>query len=101
MARNKKTVIENAIPMSAAEMGTDVIPHSINFDELEGETYAGINVIRLKPSEVAGPIIITQIERQVKLGSNATFKPVDVYIGKLGKIEVHLPVSASFISKAN
>lgn len=97
-----ETPAETAAPGSVAALtspGGFMLPGS-SFDDLEGETFAGLNLLKLKPGEAAGPLVLKEILRDQKLGENKKMKAVDVYIALQGKVEIRMPVAASFISKA-
>lgn len=73
------------------------------FDQMGGETFAGLNIIKLKPGEAAGPIEIKEILKDQKLGKDNAAKkrkPVDVYVGMFNGAQIRLPVAASFVMKA-
>lgn len=81
---------------------TAVIFDAAKFDEMQGETFAGLNVLKLKKGEAAGPIEITEILLQQKLGKGkaaAKRKPVDVYCGKVAGVACRLPCAASLVMK--
>lgn len=74
-----------------------------SFNQQKGETYAGLNILKLNPNEAAGPITIKDILLNQKLGKDGAAKkrkPVDVYVGEHEGITLRLPVAASFIAKA-
>lgn len=74
-----------------------------SFDEIQGETFAGLNILVLKEGEAAGPIKIVKILKDQKLGKDTAKrkkKPVDVYCGEHNGVELRLPIAASFIMKA-
>jgi hypothetical protein len=90
------------VTKEALKKGSVMIDAS-SFDELEGETFAGLNILKLTPGQAAGPITITQILLNQKLGKDAASKkrkPVDVYCGQFNGIQMRLPVAASFVAKA-
>lgn len=73
------------------------------FDNMEGETFAGLNILKLEPGQAAGPIKITEILLNQKLGKDSAAKkrkPVDVYCGESNGVKMRLPVAASFVMKA-
>ncbi len=72
------------------------------FQKLGGETFAGLNILKLNPGEAAGPLEITEILFNQDLGSTGKKKkkPVDVYCAKdPAGIAVRLPVAASLTMK--
>ena len=72
------------------------------FDRLGGELHAGLNIIKLKPGEAAGPIVVKDILLQQSLGKQTgkkKRKPVDVYVGDANGVSCRLPIAASFLQK--
>lgn len=72
------------------------------FGNMGGETFAGMNILKLEVGKAAGPIVIKKILKDQILGKGSAAKkrkPVDVYVGELNKIEVRLPVAASLVGK--
>ncbi len=69
-----------------------------------GETYAGLNILKLEINQVGGPFLLTKILKDQELGSSGKGKnkrkPVDVYVATFNKLEIRMPVSASFVGKA-
>lgn len=76
------------------------------FNNLGGETFAGLNILKLLPGQAAGPFTLTKILPNQKLGDDdggkkGKKKPVDVYVAvDDDKTEVRMPVAASFVGKA-
>lgn len=74
------------------------------FAALTTEVFFGMQIIKLKVGEAAGPFILLKIlEKQdcTPAGAKKKFDPVDVYIGKDEQgLEIRMPISASFIGKA-
>ncbi len=73
---------------------------SFNFDDAEGETFAGLNIVKLKAGEADGPFVLKEILPNQKLGTNKKMKPVDVYVGTKAGVQVRMPIAASFTQKA-
>jgi len=74
------------------------------FRNMSGETFAGLNILKLEPGQAAGPLTITKILLNQDLGSGGTGKrkkkPVDVYVANDPEgTEVRLPVAASLTMK--
>ncbi len=92
-AENNEAMTKEKLAVLAAEAGS-------MFDSLEGETFAGLNILRLKEGEADGPFILTEILKNQKLGENKKMKPVDVYVTTKNKLAVRMPAAASFVSKA-
>lgn len=72
------------------------------FQQLGGETYEGLNILKLNPGQAAGPILIKDILMNQKLGKDSAAKkrkPVDVYVGDFNGQTLRLPVAASFVAK--
>ena len=73
------------------------------FRDMKGETFAGLNILKLEPGKAAGPITIKDILLNQKLGKDSAAKkrkPVDVYVGDFEGTQIRLPVAASFVAKA-
>lgn len=70
------------------------------FDDVDGEVYAGLNILKLKEGEAAGPLVLKEIKLRQQLGTDKSRKPVDVYIAAFNKTEMRMPVAASFVQKA-
>lgn len=86
---------------SQMSTGSFILPGNA-FDDASGETFAGLNVLRLKEGEVGGPFVLKEILPNQKLGENKKMKPVDVYVGihEASKLEIRMPAAASFVQKA-
>jgi hypothetical protein len=72
------------------------------FNNLGGEVYAGLNIVKLNPGQAAGPFKITEILFNQDLGSTGKKKkkPVDVYCATDATgTAVRLPVAASLTQK--
>lgn len=68
-----------------------------------GEVLAGLNILTLAVGEVGGPFVLKKILKNQTLGAGAAAKkrkPVDVYVAEHNKLEIRMPVSASFVGKA-
>jgi len=88
-------------PKSKLLAGT-VFIDTAAFDSMEGETFAGLNILKLSPGQAAGPITIKKILPKQILGKDTAAKkrkPVDVYVGEFNGTEIRLPVAASLIMK--
>lgn len=70
------------------------------FQKTQGELFAGLNILKLKAGEAAGPFILKNILLQQKLGKDKKMKPVDVYVADHDGLELRMPAAASFIGKA-
>lgn len=76
-----------------------------SFNKMGGETFAGLNVLKLLPGQAAGPFTLKTILLNQKLGDDVKGekkkKPVDVYVAvDAENTEVRMPVAASFVGKA-
>lgn len=92
---------KKGITKEQVKTGTVFIDASA-FDQMEGEVFAGLNILKLNPGQAAGPITIKNILLNQKLGKDSAAKkrkPVDVYVGEFNKAEIRLPVAASFLGK--
>ena len=72
------------------------------FRSMKGETFAGLNILKLEPGKAAGPITIKDVLLNQKLGKDSAAKkrkPVDVYVGEHDGVQIRLPVAASFVAK--
>lgn len=68
-----------------------------------GEVFAGLNILKLEIGQVGGPFTLTKILRNQELGVSTgkkKKKPVDVYVADHNKMEIRMPVAASFVGKA-
>lgn len=102
--RKLKMAKKNTGGISADEVksGTVFIDASA-FDSMAGETFAGLNILKLNPNQAAGPITIKDILLNQRLGKDSAAKkrkPVDVYVGEHNGVQIRLPVAASFVQKA-
>ena len=75
------------------------------FDAIEGELYAGLNILKLKPGEAAGPFILKNILFEQDLsptskGKKKKMEPVDVYVAEFAGKEIRMPIAAGFTAKA-
>ncbi len=74
------------------------------FRALNGEKFAGLNILKLEPGTGGGPFTLTKILPKQDLGGGAgkgKRKPVDVYVAEdSAKVEVRMPIAASFTGKA-
>jgi hypothetical protein len=79
------------------------------FDNLTGEIYAGLNIVKLEPGEAAGPFRLLRIDRDVEIArpgkkKNGTPGKVDKYVGEhlafKGR-EAQMPIAASFLGKCD
>jgi len=98
----KKNTPVAGITSEQVKTGT-VIIDSAAFDSMEGETFTGLNILKLTPGQAAGPITIKEILLNQKLGKDSAAKkrkPVDVYVGEFNRAQIRLPVAASFVGKA-
>jgi hypothetical protein len=104
MATKRKENKENethATPAGIAAITTPFLLAGTEFDDTEGETFAGLNLLRLKQGEAAGPFVLKEILKNQKLGGDgAKRKPVDVYVATNKGTEIRMPVAAAFIKKA-
>jgi hypothetical protein len=80
--------------------GNSFLQPGINFDDAEGELFAGLNILRLKEGQAAGPFTVKEILKDQRPGTNKKWEPVDIYVALQGKVEVRMPISAAFVSKA-
>ena len=68
-----------------------------------GEVMAGLNILKLEIGQVGGPFTLKKILANQTLGAGKAAKgrkPVDVYVAEHNKMEIRMPVSASFVGKA-
>lgn len=74
------------------------------FAALGGEVSFGMQIIKLKQGEAAGPFILAKIlEKQdcTPAGAKKKYDPVDVYVGRdTSGFEIRMPIAASFVGKA-
>ena len=103
MSKLDKSALESKQSEQLAEMkaGSFLLSDPDAFDTAKGEKFAGLNILKLKPGEAAGPFVLVNILRDQQLGdSKKKMKPVDVYVASFGNQEVRMPVAASFVGKA-
>lgn len=96
MAKSTEKISKNQLNAGS------VFIDAASFDSMQGETFAGLNVLKLSPGQAAGPVTIKNILFNQKLGKDSAAKkrkPVDVYVGEFNGSEVRLPVAASFVMK--
>jgi hypothetical protein len=83
--------------------GTEAIPlgadGKINFDALGGEKFVGLNVLNIEVGETDGPFVLEKIE-QKEFGVGKNKKMLPQYSAMKGTTSVIMPISASFIKKA-
>ena len=66
-----------------------------------GETFTGLNILKIDVGQVAGPFLLTKILRNQDLGGKGKKKkPVDVFVATHNGLEIRMPISASFVGKA-
>lgn len=74
---------------------------SFDFDGATGETFAGLNILKLEKGQAAGPFVLQRTEQMTKSGKNKKMRPVTVYITTDSTgMEVRMPIAAGFTSKA-
>lgn len=78
----------------------NVPPIGIGFDNLGGEAFVGLNVLALEIDEADGPFTMDKIEDK-DFGTKSTPKVIGVYHCKKGNTPIQMPISGSFIKKAN
>ena len=83
--------------------GTEAIPvgadGKINFDALGGEKFVGLNVLNIEAGETDGPFVLEKIE-QKEFGVGKSKKMLPQYSANKGTTSVIMPISASFLKKA-
>jgi hypothetical protein len=75
------------------------------WDETPGELYAGKNVLKLTPGEIAGPFVLKTILKDQDLTpakAKKKMEPVDVYVAThtASNMDVNMPIAAAFVQKA-
>lgn len=67
-----------------------------------GETFAGLNILKLEVGQVGGPFVLAKINRDSEIGKGKgkKKKPVDVYVAVHNGLEIRMPIAASFVGKA-
>lgn len=77
------------------------------FDNLQGETFAGLNVLKLAVGQTAGPLVVTRVLRDVPVSRKSKkekgekVRNVDKYFATApNKTEYAMPISASFVLRA-
>lgn len=71
----------------------------IDFDNLPGESFVGLNLLALNEGQADGPFVVVSIEqKEFKTGKKTDI--LDVYHCLKGTTPVDMPVSASFLKKA-
>ena len=70
------------------------------FLKADGETFGGLNILRLGVGQAAGKFTVTKVEKGVKL-SKKIKGTTDRYTARtVDGLEIGMPVSASFVDKA-
>jgi hypothetical protein len=71
----------------------------IDFDNLKGESFVGLNLLDLTVGQADGPFVVNAItEKEFGVGKNKKLLPQ--YMCKKGTTPVTMPISASFLTKA-
>lgn len=98
---SKSNINEITEPVEGGVRNQSIVTDGSEFDELNGELYAGLNILKLNEGQATGAIQIVNILRDQKLGKGKikNSKPVDVYVGMANGIQVRCPIAASFVSK--
>ena len=92
-----KADIEKQIIANAGE--NPVTSQAVDFDNAEGESFVGLNLLDLDEGESDGHFVVIGIEeKEFKQGKKTDMLPV--YHCKKGTTPVDMPVSASFLTKA-
>jgi hypothetical protein len=91
-----------------AELKKGVKVDSAMFDSTKGETFSGLNILKLDKGEAAGPFVHLRVKEGQILGKpridkktgKDERKPVDVYVATHDGREVRMPIAAAFTMKA-
>lgn len=83
--------------------GTEAIPRTadgkIDFHALQGEKFVGLNVLNIEVGETDGPFVLDKIEMK-PFGTGKAKKDLPQYSAFKGSTSVIMPISASFLKKA-
>ena len=71
----------------------------VDFDNLQGETFAGLNLLNLEVGEADGPFKLVSIKDK-DFGTGKAKKTLPQYSTMKGTTPVIMPISASFLTKA-
>lgn len=77
------------------------------FDNLDGEKFLGLNILKIEKGQAAGPFILTEVLRDQNLNKKKKLKKgekpklINVYVGQFNKTSMRMPASASFTMKAD
>lgn len=99
MSKDKlsKADIEKQILANAGE--NSVTSQAVDFDSAQGEAFVGLNLLDLEEGEADGPFVVQEIEqKEFKQGKKVDVLPV--FHCMKGTTPVDMPVSASFLTKA-
>jgi len=84
--------------------GTEKIPTGadgkIDFDNAPGEAFVGLNILNLEVGEADGPFVLQKIEEK-EFGTGKNKKMLPQYQSVKGNTPVIMPISASFLTKAD
>lgn len=88
---------------STTTTATEAIPRNesggVDFDAAEGEAYVGLNLLDLAEGQADGPFKLANII-PTEFGVGKSKKLINVYHTMKGTTPVQMPISASFITKA-
>jgi hypothetical protein len=90
---SEKFGIEDLKKVAAETQGIDA------FDAFQGESL-GLNILDLEIGESDGPFTVTSIV-PTEFGKGKVKNKINVYTAVKGTTEVRMPISASFVSKAD
>ena len=79
--------------------GAVMVDGAVDFDNIQGESFVGKNILSLAIGQADGPFKVVRIEpTEFKKGKD--IKTINVVICEKGTTEVRMPIAGSFMSKA-
>jgi hypothetical protein len=96
-----KTDLSKGVELTTVPLAPGFKMDLAAFNAMEGELFAGLNILKLQPGTADGPFTITAVLKAQQLNKKLKSK-VDVYVAKRdGKgAEIRMPASKGFVMKA-
>lgn len=70
----------------------------VDFDNAQGESFVGLNLLKLRVGEADGPFVVASLALK-KFGEGARAKELPQVVGMKGSTPYTMPISASFIAR--
>lgn len=71
---------------------------SVDFDNSKGESFVGLNLLKLQVNQADGPFVVESITMK-KFGTGTRQKELPQVVGIKGSTPYTMPISASFIAR--